>query len=347
MFQVLQSGQAMRENPLAIVISSGGYLMDGFPFFERVKIGHDRLDGVTEFPDDAFYALYELDKDDDWTDFSVYQKANPSLGEIVREKFLKKRLADSMVSMTTQIDFKIKNLDIFVTAKNIWIEPDLITNTYQKVDIEKLRGEPCYIGCDLSSVNDLTSVAACFPPNEFRDYYPDKYIFIVWAWVPAAALETVNGPLYKPWIHQGYLKMTSGNSVDYEEILNDVLQFNAICPIVKFMYDPYMSLTFVQQAVAQGLTMVPMSQTVGSYSRSTKSFEVCVKHDQVVINGNSMISWAFQNAELKTDSYGNVKPIKAGGVLAKKIDPVIAILTGMSGYLFEQLAGSMELITLE
>lgn len=226
MFQVLQSGQAMRENPLAIVISSGGYLMDGFPFFERVKVGHDRLDGVTEFPDDAFYALYELDKDDDWTDFSVYQKANPSLGEIVREKFLKKRLADSMVSMTTQIDFKIKNLDIFVTAKNIWIEPDLITETYQKVDIEKLRGEPCYIGCDLSSVNDLTSVAACFPPNEFRDYYPDKYIFIVWAWVPAAALESVNGPLYKPWIHQRYLKMTSGNSVDYEEILNDVLQFN-------------------------------------------------------------------------------------------------------------------------
>lgn len=113
------------------------------------------------------------------------------------------------------------------------------------------------------------------------------------------------------------------------------------------MYDPFMSLTFVQQAVAQGLTMVPMSQTVGSYSRSTKSFEVCVKHDQVIINGNSMISWAFQNAELKTDSYGNVKPIKAGGVLSKKIDPVIAILTGMSGYLFEQLAGSMELITLE
>ena len=226
MFQVLQSGQGMRENPLAIVISSGGYLMDGFPFFERVRVGHDRLDGVAELPDDAFYALFELDKDDDWTDPSVYRKANPSLGEIVREKFLKKRLADSMVSMTTQTDFKIKNLDLFVTAKNIWLEPDIITSTYRKVDIKKLEGEPCYIGCDLSSVNDLTSVAACFPPNEFRAIYPDKYIFIVWAWVPQAVLEGVNGNLYKAWIHKGYLKMTSGNSVDYEEILNDVLQWN-------------------------------------------------------------------------------------------------------------------------
>ncbi len=347
MFQVLQSGQGMRENPLAIVISSGGYLMDGFPFYERVKIAHDRLDGVAELPDDAFYALYELDKDDDWTDPKVYEKANPSLGEIVREKFLKKRLADSMVSMTTQTDFKIKNLDIFVTAKNIWLEPDVITSTYKKVDMERLKGEPCYIGCDLSSVSDLTAVAACWPPNEFREYYPDKYIFKVWTWVPQAALESTNGNLYKTWIRQGYLKMTSGNSVDYEEILADVMHFNDNYPITKFMYDPWMATSFVQQAVAQGLTMQPMSQSVGSFSRSTKSFEVSSKHGQIIIDGNSLISWAFQNAELKTDSYGNIKPIKAGNMLTKKIDPVIAILTAMSGYLFEELAGSMELITLE
>jgi phage terminase large subunit-like protein len=43
MFQVLKSGQAMRENPLAIVISSGGYLMDGFPFYERISIAHQQL----------------------------------------------------------------------------------------------------------------------------------------------------------------------------------------------------------------------------------------------------------------------------------------------------------------
>lgn len=40
MFQVLKSGQAMRKNPISIIISSGGYLMDGFPFFERIKVAH-------------------------------------------------------------------------------------------------------------------------------------------------------------------------------------------------------------------------------------------------------------------------------------------------------------------
>jgi phage terminase large subunit-like protein len=36
MYQVMKSGQGMRKNPLVIIISSGGYLMDGFPFYERV-----------------------------------------------------------------------------------------------------------------------------------------------------------------------------------------------------------------------------------------------------------------------------------------------------------------------
>jgi phage terminase large subunit-like protein len=36
MYQVLKSGMGMRKNPLVIIISSGGYLMDGFPFYERV-----------------------------------------------------------------------------------------------------------------------------------------------------------------------------------------------------------------------------------------------------------------------------------------------------------------------
>lgn len=80
MFQVLKSGQAMRKNPISIIISSGGYLMDGFPFFERIKVAHAQLDGTVEFPDSYFYALFELDPEDDWTDESVYEKANPSLG---------------------------------------------------------------------------------------------------------------------------------------------------------------------------------------------------------------------------------------------------------------------------
>lgn len=287
--------------------------MDGFPFYERIQVAHQQLSGSVEFPDSNFYALYELDADDDWSDETVYVKANPSLGEIVQPKFLHQRLIESRVSMSTQVDFKIKNLDIFVTAKNIWLPPDVVDNGCIKLELNKLEGEPVYLGVDLSAVNDLTSVAACWPPNPYRDYYPDKYLCKVFCWVPQAALDGPNGRLYEAWIHMGILKMTSGNSVDYQEILHDVLEFNNLFPIQKVHYDEWNATSFTQAAVAQGLNMVPMGQSLGSFNRCTKSCEIFIKNGSLLIDGNPLIKWAFQNCELKTDAYGNVKPVKANG----------------------------------
>ena len=241
-------------------------------------MAHQELSGTVEFPDSSFYALYELDAGDDWNDESVYCKANPSLGEIVQPDFLHKRMIESRKSMTTQVDFKIKNLDIFVTAKNIWLEPEVVDQSCIEFDMERLAGEPCYGGVDLSSVGDLTSVAFCWPPNPYRDYLPDKYLLKSFSWVPQAALDGPNGRMYEAWIHMGILKMTSGNSVDYQEILNDVMQFNERFPIVKIHYDEWNATSWTQAAVAQGLNLVPMSQTLGSFNRPSKSLEIFMKN---------------------------------------------------------------------
>lgn len=45
--------------------------------------------------------------------------------------------------------------------------------------------------------------------------------------------------------------------------------------------------------------------------------------------------------------YGNCKPVKANGQITRKIDPVIAMLEALAGYLFEQLFGATEMLTLE
>jgi phage terminase large subunit-like protein len=67
----------------------------------------------------------------------------------------------------------------------------------------------------------------------------------------------------------------------------------------------------------------------------------------LLIDGNPLVKWAFQNCELKTDSYGNVKPVKANGQVSRKIDPVIAMLEALAGFLFEQLFGASEIVALE
>lgn len=65
--------------------------------------------------------------------------------------------------------------------------------------------------------------------------------------------------------------------------------------------------------------------------------EVFMKNGLLKIDGNAMISWYFNNVELKMDSYGNVKPVKANGQITKKIDGIIAAIEALSAPLFEQL----------
>ena len=349
MEQVMRSGQGACTNPLCIIISSGGYLLSGFPFYERIQIAHRRLTGEIEYPDNTFYCLYELDPTDDWQDERVWQKANPALGEIVSMDFMRKRLADSKINISTQVDFKIKNLDLFVSARNIWLPENALDQVCTQLDLSKLEGCPAYCGVDLSSVNDITSIALCWPPNEYREYYPDKYLFATWSWVPQAALESANGTLYQQFIHNNYLKMTSGNCVDYDEILRDVIELSNRFGISKLLYDEWNATSFIQRLQALNITVCePMSQSLGSYNRGTKTMEILVQNQQCLINSNQLVRFYFANTELKIDAYSNVKPIKACDQVSRKIDGVIAMITALSGYLFEKLfAGSMEIISLE
>ena len=74
--------------------------------------------------------------------------------------------------------------------------------------------------------------------------------------------------------------------------------------------------------------------------------EVFMKNGQLKIDGNAMISWYFNNVELKMDIYGNVKPVKANGQITNKIDGIIAAIEALSAPLFEQLFTG-EVVTLE
>lgn len=178
-----------------------------------------------------------------------------------------------------------------------------------------------------------------------RDYYPDKYILKTFCWVPAkAAKESSNSALYQVWISGGHLKKTNGNSVDYDEILNDILNLNSKMPLIKMHYDAWNSTSFIQNATAEGVPAVPMSQSLGSFNRGSKSLEIFINNNQIVIDNNPVVRWCFTNATLKVDMYGNIKPIKPAE--SKKIDCLISSIEALSAPLFEQAFGQMEIFTL-
>lgn len=333
LYNVMVSSQGMRTQPLGIIITTAGFLLAGYPLYELRQTCCEVLSGLKT--DDAqFAALYELDESDNWQDENNWIKASPSLGETVTYDYMREQVLAATNNTSLEVGVKTKNLNMFCQSKDIWIPDEYILEAMNKVSISDFIDEIGYIGTDLSSVEDLTAWAVLFPPNPDREVYPDKYVFKTFIYVPQEAYDTsINAPQYKEWCKDKYVKVTSGNVVDYDYILADQLDMmNAIC-LQNVYYDKYNATQWAINATNEGLPLEPFSQTLGNFNGPTKNLEILLRKGQVVIDYNPAVRWSFSNVELKFDYHDNCKPVKAGNVKSKKIDPVIAMVQAFGGYM--------------
>lgn len=320
LWDVLVSGQGMRDNPLAIAITTAGFSKTSFCYqFRETAI--DVLQGVKD-DDSLFAAIYTLDADDDWTDGNVWVKANPNLDITVHQDYLQQQVKQAQNNSTLMNSVLTKNFNLWRSSVFTWI-PDLyIKKAMQKIDRTAFKERTCIVGVDLAAVSDLTCVSYMFLPTEDDP----KYYFFSDVYLPSDTIdESVNSELYKKWNKQGYLKLSDGNVTDYHQILEDILYYNEMYFISSCAYDSWNSTQWAIDATAAGLPLMPFSQAIGNFNRCTKEFERLIRSGQVVIEDNPITAWCFQNVAIKQDHNSNCKPIK-GGNANQKIDIVIAML---------------------
>lgn len=333
LYNVMKSSQGMRQQPLAIIITTAGFLLNGYPCYEHRLTCMDILKG-NKVDDSQFSAIYELEEDDDWEDETNWIKCAPSLGQTVSYSYMRDQLQAAKNNAALEVGVRTKIFNQFCQSKDVWIADKYLTNSFGRVDKSKLKDEESYMGVDLSAVSDLTAVSLMFPPNEDREYFGDKYIFINNLYVPSAAIEeSVNSEIYKQWKRQGYAKVTSGNVVDYDYILKDQLKMYNEYYINKVSYDAWNSTSWAIDATTEGLPLYPFSRALGNFNRPTKTFEMLIKQGKILIDMNPAIRWCFNNVEIKSDWNDNQKPTKAANDNNRKIDPIIAMIQALGGYL--------------
>jgi phage terminase large subunit-like protein len=204
----------------------------------------------------------------------------------------------------------------------------------EEVNIEDLKDEMAYGGCDLSVVCDLTAHSVCIPPNPDRKVHPDKFIFKSWLYIPQEAVDTsANREYYKEWIRRGWAIKTAGNVVDYEHILKDQLDISKQLYLIDYGYDSYNASQWAITAEENGLPLVAYSQTLSSFNKPTKFFEMLVRSGKCIIDINPAVEWCIANVEIMIDHNENQKPTKANGEKNNKIDPVISMLEALGCYL--------------
>ena len=339
-YNILRTGQGSRKNPLGIIISSAGFLVgEDYPLYAAWENATEVLQG-TKNQDTLFAAIYQLDAEDQYDDESCWIKANPTLGGSISYKFLREQVEQAKNNPSQEVSIKTKNFNIWCTSEVTWIPREDLMKYSKKFDINNFKDDEyyCYSGVDLGSVSDLTAVAYLIKKE-------DKFYIFCDAYIPTGSIEkSKNKELYRKWIREGYLKVTHGDRMNYEEVVHDILEFNKEIPILEIAYDKYNAIEWARKCSEEGLVLTPFSQTKGNFNLATKEFERRLYNGDIVLIDSPVIRWCFANAMLEYDKLENCKPVKGAGSM-NKIDAVIAILEAFGIYMMrEEKTGTISII---
>lgn len=321
---VLESGQGTRDNPLEIIITTAGFDKLG-PCYELRTTATEILSNLKE--DDSFFiAIYSLDKEDDWKDERNWVKSNPNLDVTVKSSYLRKEVRKAINTPSDEVNVKTKNLNLWCDSSDVWIPDEYILSCSAPVALSEFTNkDDCFVGIDLSSTSDLTAVSFMVP-------HGDKFYFRTHYYLPEDALSTKkNKEQYSEWVRNKYLTITPGNVVDYDYILNDIINVDRHLYISKVGYDAWNSTQFVINATDKGIPMEPVSQSIGNFNRPTKEMERIILSGNAVIDNNPITRFCFRNVVMKLDYNGNTKPTKE--YKDKKIDGVISMIEALGVYL--------------
>lgn len=313
LMEVLETGTGARRQPLGIYITTADYAR---PSACNTLLNYARKvrDGIIDDPS-YFPVIYEaLIDTDDWKDKEVWKRVNPNYGVSIKPEYLESQFKKALEEPSYENTFKRLHLNMQTEQEKRWMKMEDWDGSGLPVKKEDLLGKKCFAGLDLSSTSDITA---------FVLYFPEYYAVLCWFWVPE---KTAKKKLeYDIWKSQGYVDVTNGNVINYEEIREKILALKKEYKIESIGYDPWnASQMAVKLADADGLKMVEFRQGFASMNEPSKEFEKLVIQRKLVHFGNPVLRWMASNAQVKEDPAGNIKPVKSSKDSPQKIDGIVA-----------------------
>ena len=284
--------------------------------------------------EDFFVDIYCLDPDDDIWNPDNWIKANPFICAPGNEALFEVLKQDAQ----TARDMGGADLRDFLTkALNMWVEntDDAFINTekWKKCGsdrtLEDFRGRTCWVGLDLSSGGDLTTLALEFEEPDDR--------FYIWShsFMPRGRLEehieTDLAP-YDLWVEMELITVTGGATDyknDYKFIIKQLAELVETydLKIAAIGIDPHNADGILSDLEAFGAPVVIITQSARALNDATVDIQLLVKSESIEYNrNNELLTWSFTNARTVRNSFDEVKVDKRPGQQYKRIDPVDAAI---------------------
>lgn len=292
------------------------------------------LEGLTT-AEDFFIDIYCLDPGDDLWDERNWIKANPFLC------LDPERLETLRQDAQTARDMGGSDLRDFITkCLNMWVKNTddqfIDPEAWQACGSERRLAQvveaghrDCWVGLDLSSGGDLTTLALEFPLPGGR-YYIYSHSFM-----PRGRLEehieTDLAP-YDIWEQQGLITVTGGSTDymnDYKFIVAHLAELRERFGL-NFLgvgIDPHNAAGVMQDLEAFGCPVVTITQSARSLNDATVAVQLLTKGGQLEYDKtNELLTWSMVNAAIVRNSFEEIKVDKKPGARFKRIDPVDAII---------------------
>ena len=332
MYKLLEGGIKKMKQALISVITTAGFDLNS-PCYELYEYCKNLLKGVFSNETQFVYIAQMDEKDDIWEPIN-WIKANPTLA------FDKAALENLVPVANTAKDMQGSTLRDFLTKQlNMWIQ--LTDDQYMKnfdawkacgtdLTLEDFREHECYIGLDLSSGGDLTSLGVVIPYylDGEKKYFVDSHSFIPARRI-AEHIKTDNAP-YDMWKMKELLTVTEtlgGIKTDYKYIisyLKDIIEKHSL-RVKMICYDPHNADAFLNDIEELGYDSVVIVQSARNLNDPTVDFRLEVEAGNVSYNKeNGLLTWSIANAKTVSNSFGEIKIDK--DLRTKRIDPVDAII---------------------
>ncbi|MFA7439968.1 MAG: terminase TerL endonuclease subunit [Sphingomonadaceae bacterium] len=281
----------------------------------------------------------DVNPETDWRDESAWHAANPAIDAgfcSMDELRIKARRIEHFPAEIA--DFRRFHLNQWQEgAANPWLALEVYDAAEAMTPIEDLAGQPCWVGIDLSSVEDLTAVVAVFPEDDDEG---QRYDVLPMFFLPEANIAKKgekDRADYMRWAAEGVLTLTPGNVVDHSAIVDHVIALGERYGVQEIAIDRWNSTAVNTSLQEEGFTVSQFGQGFASMAAPVKELKRAILTGHFRHGGNPLLRMCFGNVVADKDAAENEKftkerargridgavaaAIAVGRILANEITP--------------------------
>ena len=275
------------------------------------------------------YGLGLIEDEDELKSINIYDEAlwkrcNPSIGKTVKLSTIRAEAQEAKRSEAAERLFRWLRLNQWIATHTVgWIPVTIYDKTQWNPEgckdwreaVNLLRGKKCFGGGDLSKSTDLTAFTLLFPPQDGLD----KWVALFTGWIPLddiEARERADHAPYRDWIRAGFIRGCPGDVIDYEDVIDTIVQAVETYDLRIIGFDPWLSTTITQRLASliagagKPAQIVEIPQSMKSISPPMKELEHLIRTHEMLHVHNTAARQCFANVRCDTDSNENIHPNK-------------------------------------